>query len=91
MTTTRTISTLTIRQKMLEKIATNCKNSDRPRALQATKAIRRIKEGIYGYCMSCGMHIPERDTDWKPERTHCSQCESQVRSMKNLTEPINFP
>lgn len=90
MSTTRTISTLTIRQKMLEKIADNCKNGNRPRALQAVKAIRRIKEGIYGHCMSCGLHIPERDTEWRPERTHCSQCESQVKELDDLTNSISF-
>lgn len=40
-----------------------------------SQALSRISSDTYGYCLVCGMSIPERELERKPERQHCSCCE----------------
>ena len=42
---------------------------------QARNAMRRVKEGRYGYCEACGMKMPARDIELRPERRHCAKCQ----------------
>jgi len=68
-----------VRLDKLRKIAGACKQSDRRRAALVAHAIRRIQEGTYGYCMTCGLHMAERDTESKPERENCPNCETAAK------------
>ena len=43
---------------------------------QARQAMRRMKEGRYGYCMGCGMLIPAREIELRPERRYCARCQN---------------
>ena len=45
------------------------------RAKRAERALRRIESGAYGYCIRCGIKIPEADLERHPERDGCSACE----------------
>lgn len=48
------------------------------RALRAAEALERIEAGVYGYCVACGMKIPEARLEERPERRHCTDCEGAV-------------
>jgi RNA polymerase-binding transcription factor DksA len=50
--------------------------SDPVRALRAIEALERMDMGAYGYCTACGMKIPEASLEARPERRHCSACET---------------
>lgn len=39
------------------------------------QALSRISSETYGYCQVCGMNIPERELELKPERQSCACCE----------------
>ena len=43
---------------------------------QITKALRRIQEDRYGYCLECDQYIPCKRLLIKPETTLCIQCQS---------------
>ena len=58
----------------LHQIIARC-STDAGRCRLAEEALSRIGEGIYGYCMRCGMQIPERDMDLMPERKCCPRCQ----------------
>jgi DnaK suppressor protein len=78
--TTRTASfSLTDhRQAALYRLVSHCKGNEPMRAIRAVEALRRMEAGDYGYCMACGMKIPEASLESRPERRHCSGCEAQV-------------
>jgi len=69
---------LEARLKVLSRINSDCKRRDPQRATAAARAIRRIHDGTYGYCMSCGMKMAERETEYRPDREDCSRCERAV-------------
>lgn len=37
-------------------------------------ALRRIDEGEYGYCVSCGDDIPQKRLDFDPAAAQCVDC-----------------
>ncbi|MHC4135441.1 MAG: TraR/DksA family transcriptional regulator [Planctomycetota bacterium] len=52
--------------------------NDPVRALRAVEALERMEAGVYGYCVACGMKIPEARLEERPERRHCTACEGAV-------------
>ena len=40
-------------------------------------ALRRIEEGTYGRCTSCGRQIPEERLEARPYATLCIECQRQ--------------
>jgi RNA polymerase-binding transcription factor DksA len=42
---------------------------------RADEALRRIEAGNYGYCVRCGMKIPEAVLERRPERSSCLECD----------------
>jgi DnaK suppressor protein len=52
--------------------------ADRDRALvgQIDEALRRIDDGLYGLCESCGETISERRLDVQPTATQCIDCKT---------------
>ena len=40
------------------------------------RALKRIDEGEYGYCLECGEEINPNRLDIDPSATHCIQCAS---------------
>jgi RNA polymerase-binding transcription factor DksA len=63
------------RQAALQRVV---QGSDSLRALRAVEALERIEAGVYGYCVACGMKIPEARLEERPERRHCTVCEGAV-------------
>ena len=61
----------------LRQIVSQCSESSSSRRRHAAQALTRIKEGTYGYCMRCGMQIPERAMELRPDRQNCLRCESK--------------
>ena len=53
-------------------------NGDPVRAGRAAEALRRMEVGAYGYCIACGLKIPEASLEQRPERRHCSVCETKA-------------
>jgi RNA polymerase-binding transcription factor DksA len=51
---------------------------DPVRAMLALEALARLDAGNYGYCLACGIKIPEAKLESRPERRHCSACEGSV-------------
>ena len=43
---------------------------------RAREAMRRMKEGRYGYCEACGMQMPAREIELRPERSYCARCQT---------------
>ncbi len=78
MTTTMPFSLTGHRQAALYRLASRCKVAEPLRAIQAVDALQRIDAGDYGFCIACGMKIPEASLESRPERTHCSSCNAQV-------------
>ena len=39
-------------------------------------ALLRIKEGVYGLCVDCGMHIPAARMDAAPHTLRCLACQT---------------
>ena len=44
---------------------------------EAREAMHRMKEGRYGYCVACGMQMPARDIELRPERRYCARCQKR--------------
>jgi len=44
---------------------------------QARQAMNRVKAGRYGYCEDCGMQMPARDIELRPERRYCARCQKK--------------
>lgn len=61
----------------LRQIISRCSGIDPQRGRLAEQALSRIKEGTYGYCMRCGMQIPEREMESIPERRYCYHCQKK--------------
>ena len=59
----------------LHQIISCCSDADTRRSRRAAQALSRIREGTYGYCMGCGLQIPEREMELKPERRYCARCQ----------------
>jgi RNA polymerase-binding transcription factor DksA len=63
------------RKAALERLA---QESDPLRRMRAIEALERLEAGFYGYCVACGMKIPEARLEERPERRHCTACEGAV-------------
>jgi len=59
----------------LRRIVALPKGADPVRRRLASKALSRIRDDTYGYCLSCGLNIPERDMERVPERQYCTHCQ----------------
>lgn len=68
------------RRAALKRLASECKKHDPERAIRAVEALERIEDGFYGYCITCGMKIPEASLESRPERRHCSGCGAEAAS-----------
>lgn len=64
------------RKAALQRLA---RSADPRRARQALEALYRVEIGAYGYCIACGLKIPEASLEQRPERRHCSACEPKAR------------
>jgi len=49
-------------------------DADSARATRAIEALERMQAGAYGYCIACGMKMPEASLESRPERRRCSSC-----------------
>lgn len=45
---------------------------------QVQEALRRVDEGTYGLCVTCGTQLPEGRLEAKPEAARCLNCQSRV-------------
>jgi RNA polymerase-binding protein DksA len=59
------------------------KNLTLQRTLQASlqevnEALRKLDEGTYGVCESCGKPIGEKRLRALPEATHCIECQTKI-------------
>lgn len=45
------------------------------RSLLAQDALGRLDSGAYGYCLRCGIRIPEAALERRPERVGCQTCD----------------
>ena len=75
---TTTFSLTGHRQSALRRLASSSREHDAERATRAAEALQRMEDGDYGYCIACGMKIPEASLESRPERRHCSGCEAKV-------------
>jgi len=57
---------------------------DRDRRLiqKIRMALRRLDEGDYGICISCGEDISERRLMARPVATHCIDCKTEAEQME---------
>ena len=78
LTTTRPFSLTDHRQAALCRLVSRGKRDEPMRAIRAAEALRRLEAGDYGYCIACGMKIPEASLESRPERRHCSGCQAQA-------------
>jgi len=74
MTTTLPFSLRGHRKSVLRRLASYCQEHDPKRALRAREALQRMECGDFGYCIACGMKIPEASLESRPERRHCLRC-----------------
>lgn len=49
-------------------------DSDPVRMTRAIEALERLQTGAYGYCVACGIKMPEASLEARPERRRCSSC-----------------
>ena len=47
------------------------------RAAEAVDALRRIRDGTYGFCADCEKRIPAARLQAKPEATRCVACQTE--------------
>ncbi len=66
-------------RKMLRRLASSRRRADLQRAEQASFALELMETGEYGFCLGCGLRIPELRLLTKPEATHCQRCEREQR------------
>ena len=64
---------------MLRRLAAARQLNNRERADEAALALERMDAGTYGFCLLCGLQIPELRLETKPETTRCQRCEPEVR------------
>jgi DnaK suppressor protein len=53
--------------------------TDRRRGLEIERieaALKRIEDGDYGYCLSCGENIPAKRLEFNPATPVCVDCAS---------------
>ena len=43
-------------------------------------ALRRIKEGLYGICLTCGREIGADRLAFRPESVYCVECKTKIGS-----------
>ena len=63
------------RRAALERVVAACAGTDPVRADLARAALTRLDTGLYGYCVRCGIKIPEKELERRPERFGCSDCQ----------------
>jgi DnaK suppressor protein len=44
------------------------------------RALRRLDEGLYGICITCGREIGEDRLAIRPESVYCVECKSKSKS-----------
>ena len=59
---------------MLHQIASKQRGAGQKHARKATIALNRMDAGTYGFCILCGIKIPELRLLAKPEGIHCEKC-----------------
>jgi DnaK suppressor protein len=59
---------------MLVRLAAACRTKDRERLREALASLRRIRDGSYGYCVRCGLKIPDGELSRAPDRARCATC-----------------
>ncbi len=59
------------------------------RAAEAIEAMRRIREGTYGFCADCEKKIPSARLLAKPEATRCIACQSDYEE-RSAAGPGNW-
>jgi len=87
MTTTMSFSLMGHRQAALHRLVFRCKEEEPMRAIRAVEALRRMEAGDYGYCLACGMKLPEASLEARPERSHCSGCEAGASGVAEGPSP----
>ena len=45
------------------------------------RALERVKEGVYGYCIECGCHIPYARLDAYPSAERCTDCQTRYERL----------
>lgn len=45
------------------------------------RALERVKEGVYGYCIECGCHIPYARLDAYPTAERCTDCQTRYERL----------
>jgi RNA polymerase-binding transcription factor DksA len=66
-------------ETMLRRIVASRRIDDRARTRDAAAALKRMKDGSYGFCSVCGLQIPELRLQTKPEAATCVLCERALR------------
>lgn len=62
------------RRMVLVRLAAACRRKDRERMRGALESLRRLRDGSYGYCISCGIRIPDGELSRAPDSLRCSRC-----------------
>ena len=52
---------------------------------QVERALRRVREGAYGICESCGHRIPAARLKFQPAATRCVECQSHWDRLNGRT------
>ena len=66
-------------ETMLRRLVADRRLDHRTRAIEAALALDRMDAGSYGFCLHCGLQIPELRLETKPETTSCKRCDPDVR------------
>jgi DnaK suppressor protein len=64
---------------MLRRMVASRRIGERSRSREAALALKRMKDGTYGFCSVCGLQIPELRLQTKPEAARCALCERAGR------------
>lgn len=76
----RAIGRLTRQDAMLsQQMALELRRRDKGRLSQIEAALRRIEEGVYGYCVRCEEEIGEARLKVRPETPACIECADNRR------------
>ena len=78
----RAIGRLTRQDAMQsQQMALEMRRRNRQRLLQVERALERIEDGAYGYCLRCGEEISEARLKVRPESPICIECaENRTRT-----------
>ena len=63
------------RRRSLLQVIARYRRTERVRAELAKEALGRLRAGSYGYCVLCGIRLPDARLEQRPEQPHCSSCE----------------